>query len=113
MAKFFLHNNRVGLALNDEQETLIPASGVTNIIEFDEESNPNTIVQFNTDYNSFSFVSGQLVRNEQIISFTSNSSNTTRRKQAKGIIDALENGTATSNQVQKALGFLLRQYFKV
>jgi hypothetical protein len=86
-------------------------SGSTQTLTFDETTNGSVVAAINSDWDSHRLVSGALQRIGVAVTINADAAATTVRKavsnQGAEILAALQAGTATDAQIQRALAFLL------
>ena len=124
MAKLYYDpaGNLIALAHNDDEEsryfaTPLPGQHASSPLVFDETTNQAIIDSLDGRVQGFvwqdhAVIAGALQRKSVPQSIAVDSADTARRKQAKALISALDAGTATAAQTQKAVAFLLKQTFK-
>lgn len=105
------NGNIIAIRRNDAEEAKFGLPAGT-IIEFDEEANAAVLAAIDTDWNSHAIQAGKLRRNGVDVTIAANSANTTKRKQIRQLLTALDAGTASSANQQKAIAFLIRQFIK-
>lgn len=120
MAKFFRDGSGVyGLRRNDDEEARHPIPGGSTVIEFDEAQPEGVAIveslcgKTGFNWQDHTIASGQIRRSGVAMTLPTDTSATGDRKfiktNAAAILSALRAGTATMNQVQRVLAYLLRQ----
>lgn len=101
-----------GVRITADEEKQYPIPVGASVIEFDTGSNMDVLLAIRDDYNNHQVVGGALRRSGQLVTIAADSTATVKRKQIKQLLNALDAGTASSANQQKALAFLIREHFQ-
>ncbi len=117
MAKFYKDlTGEHGLRLDDDDERNNPIPAGSDVVEFDAETNQPLMDSLSGrssyQWQDHEVVSGEIHRDGTAVTVVADLPHAGKRKQARQLIGALESGTANNRQAQRAIAFLLREYFK-